>query len=143
MARKAKDLDSLLRLHDWTVDERRRELGSLIAREDLLVRVGEELDRRLAREQRTAAADPLSAGLAYAAFARAHGLQREQVERMVELVRIEIERARDRLADAYRDYKVFEEVQRERQRQEDREEARKEQVASNEVGQNQFRQRQG
>ena len=40
MTRKAKDLDSLLRLRSWAVDEQRRELGILLAREEELVREG-------------------------------------------------------------------------------------------------------
>ena len=141
MSRKAKDLDSLLRLHSWTVDERRRELGVLLAREEELIQFGHQLDRQLIAEQQVAAANPTTAGFSYAAFAKAHRLRREQLARNLAALRAEIEQARDQLADAYRQLKVYEEVQKERARLEREEEARKEQVAFDEIGETQFRQR--
>jgi flagellar FliJ protein len=141
LARKAKDLESLLRLHSWTVDERRRELGVLLAREEELIRFGQELDLQLIREQKIAAEDPTTAGFIYASFAENHRQRREQLARTLAALRSEIEQARDRLADAYRQLKVYEEVQKERTRQEREEEARKEQIAFDEIGETQFRQR--
>jgi flagellar export protein FliJ len=139
---KAKDLESLLRLHSWTVDERRRELGVLLAKEDELIRFGEELDRQLLREQKAAAAEPTTAGFIYAAFAEYHRWQREQLANALAALHGEIEAARDRLAEAYRQLKIYEEVQKERARNEREEEARKEQIAFDEIAQTQFRQRQ-
>ncbi|MTJ80962.1 MAG: hypothetical protein F8N37_08095 [Telmatospirillum sp.] len=141
MQRKAKDLESLLRLHNWTVDERRRELGVLLAREEDMILSGEEMDRQLIREQQTAAADPAGAGFIYSAYAKGYLVRREQLERALDALRGEILQARDRLADAYRQLKVFEEVQKGRQRQEDIEEGRKEQALFDEIAQTQYRQR--
>ncbi len=141
MSRKAKDLDSLLRLRSWAVDERRRELGILLSREEDLIREGEELARQLVREQQVAAADPTQAGLTYAAFAEDHRRRREQLARLVAELRVEIEAARERLADAYRQLKVLEEVQKERLRQERIDEARREQAIFDEIGQTQHRMR--
>ena len=141
MSRKAKDLESLLRLHSWTVDEHRRELGVLLAREEELIQFGRELDLQLIREQIVATENPTTSGFSYAAFAKLHRLRREQWQRTLEAMREEIEQARDRLADAYRQLKVYEEVQKERARLEKEEEARKEQIAFDEIGETQFRQR--
>jgi flagellar export protein FliJ len=141
LSRKAKDLESLLRLHSWTVDERRRELGVLLAREEELIQFGHELDRQLIREQQAASENPTTAGFSYAAFAEAHRLRREQLARTLADLRSEIEEARDRLADAYRQLKVYEEVQKDRARVERQEEARKEQIAFDEIGETQFRQK--
>lgn len=142
MSRKAKDLESLLRLHSWTVDERRRELGVLLAREEELIRFGQQLDLQLIREKKVATEDPTSAGYAYGAFVQYHRLRREQLERTLAALRSEIEQARDQLADAYRQLKVYEEVQKKRAEQERQEEARKEQIVFDEIGETQFRQRQ-
>lgn len=142
MSRKAVDLESLLRLRSWTVDERRRELGVLLAREEELIRQGQELERRLLAEQRIAAEDPVQAGFTYGFFAEDYKRRREQLERTLSDLRGEIAAARERLADAYRELKVMEEVQKERLRQEQVEEARKEQAVFDEIGQTQFRLRQ-
>lgn len=139
--RKAKDLESLLRLSSWTVDEKRRELGVLLAREEELKRFGQELDRQLVREQKAAAENPTTAGFQYAAFAQAHRQRKEQLARTLAALQVEIEAARDRLADAYRQQKVYEEVQKERARQERIEEDRKEQNRFDEIAETQFRQR--
>lgn len=141
MSRKAKDLESLLRLHSWTVDERRRELGVLLAREEELVQFGRRLDKEYLHEQKVAAADPTFAGYSFGAFAQSHRLRREQWLRTLGALRGEIEQARDHLAEAYRQLKVYEEVQEKRAEQERAEEARKEQIAFDEIGETQFRQR--
>jgi flagellar protein FliJ len=142
VSRKAADLETLLRLHSWTVDERRRELGVLLAREEQLIAEGEALQRRLLAEQRIAAEDPIQAGFAYGTFAEDYKRRREQLERILSDLREEILAARERLADAYRELKVMEEVQKERLHQEQVEEARKEQAVFDEIGQTQFRLRQ-
>jgi flagellar export protein FliJ len=136
---KAKDLESLLRLHNWTVDERRRELGVLLTREGELIAFGEAMARQLIEEQRVAAADPTTAGFIYAAFAQNHRLRREQLNRTLQALRGEIVEAQERLADAYRLLKVYEEVQKKRALQERQEEDRKEQIAFDEIGAVQFR----
>jgi flagellar export protein FliJ len=128
-------------LHSWTVDERRRELGMLFAREEELIRYGQQLDLQLIREQQVATEHPTSAGYSYAPFAQAHRLRREQLVRTLVALREEIEQAQDRLTEAYRQLKVYEEVQKERVRKESEEEARKEQIAYDEIGETQFRQR--
>jgi flagellar export protein FliJ len=141
LSRKAKDLESLLRLHSWTVDERRRELGVLLAREEELIQFGHALDRQLIHEQKVATEDPTTAGFMYAAFAGDHRLRREQLERTLAALRTEIEQAQDRLSEAYRQLKVYEEVQKARAKKEREEEARKDQIAFDEIGETQFRQR--
>jgi flagellar export protein FliJ len=135
VSRKAKDLDTLIRLNKWTVDERQRELGVLQQRESEWVLFGESLDRQLKREQEVAAADPMSAGQIYAVFATNHKVRREQLMLALHHLRIEIEHARDRLAEAYRGLKVYEEVQKNRAKHEQQEEARIEQATLDEIGQ--------
>ena len=93
------------------------------------------------REQQVAAADPTNAGFTYAAFAEDHRRRRERLARLKAELAVEIDAARDRLADAYRQLKVLEEVQKERRRQERAEEARREQAAFDEIAQTQHRMR--
>jgi flagellar export protein FliJ len=137
MSRKAADLDSLIRLHNWTVDERRRELGVLLQRQEELILLGQELDRQLMHEKSIAASDPTSAGFLYGAFAANHRLRRDQLKKVLADLRRQIDEARENLADAYRQLKVYEEVQKKRGEEERKEEARQEQVVLDEIGLNQ------
>ena len=141
MSKKAKDLDQLIRVNKWGVDERQRELGVLINREEDLIDQGHRLDAELAEEQRIAATDPTMAGFLYGGFADHHRVRKEQLRHILHAIRLEIEDARERLADAYRQLKVYEEVQKNRATREDAEEARQEQVALDEIGLNQHRRR--
>lgn len=141
MSKKAKDLDQLIRVNKWGVDERQRELGVLINREEDLIDQGHRLDAELAEEQRIAATDPTMAGFLYGGFADHYRVRKEQLRHILHAIRLEIEDARERLADAYRQLKVYEEVQKNRATREDAEEARQEQVALDEIGMNQHRRR--
>ena len=141
MSKKAKDLDQLIRVNKWGVDERQRELGILVNREEDLIDQGHRLDAELAEEQRIAATDPTMAGFLYGGFADHYRVRKEQLRHILHAIRLEIEDARERLADAYRQLKVYEEVQKNRATREDAEEARQEQVALDEIGLNQHRRR--
>lgn len=141
MSKKAKDLDQLIRVNKWGVDERQRELGVLINREEDLIAQGHRLDAELAQEQSIAASDPTLAGFLYGGFADRYRLRKEQLRQMLHAIRLEIEDARERLAEAYRQLKVYEEVQKDRATREAAEEARQEQIALDEIGLNQHRRR--
>jgi len=139
MANKAADLDTLIRLRKWTVDERQRELGALVAREDQLIAYGKELERQLIREGEIARADPTSAGFQFGAYAVEHKKRRERLAITIAAVRHEIEIARENLARAFRERKTMEEVQKARRVREAAEAARIEQAELDEVAQNQHR----
>jgi len=142
VSKKAKDLDQLIRVNQWGVDERQRELGVLISREEELIQAGHRLDQELAHEQQIAATDPTMAGFLYGGFADRYRIRKEQLRQMLHALRLEIEEARERLAEAYRQLKVYEEVQKERVKREAAEESRQEQLAMDEIGMNQYRRRQ-
>ena len=137
MANKAADLDSLVRLRRWSVDERRRELAALIAREEQLIAYGVELEKQLVREGEVAKANPTSAGFMFGPFAEDHRKRRERLAVTLKAVRAEIEDARERLAAAYRERKTMEAVQEGRVKRERAEADRLEQAALDEVAQNQ------
>lgn len=139
MSHKAKDMNALIRLHKWTVDEKQRELGVLQTRESQLIAEGQQLERQMAEERRIAAANPTVAGFLFGAFAVDYRRRQEELAAQLQALRQEIEAARDRLADAFRRLKVYEEVQKNRATQEKKEEAHKEQVILDEIGQVQHR----
>ncbi len=139
MARTAADLDSLIRLREWVVDERRRELGALIAREDQLINYGRELERQLIREGEVVKSDASVVGFMFGPFAEDHKKRRERLAITLAAVRREIEDARERLAAAFRERKVMEEVQKSRADRERIAAARIEQVELDEIAANQHR----
>ncbi|OIQ91284.1 hypothetical protein GALL_268180 [mine drainage metagenome] len=141
MRKTAKDMNQLIRVNQWGVDERQRELGVLISREEELIGQGHALDQELAREQAIAAEDPTTAGFLYGGFALRYRQRKEQLRQMLHGIRVEIEAARERLAEAYRQLKVYEEVQKGRARREAQEEAQRERQVMDEIGMTQFRRR--
>jgi flagellar export protein FliJ len=140
MGNTAADLNSLIRLRKWVVDERQRELGALIQREDQLIAYGRELERQLIREGELVKADP-TAGFMFGPFAEDHKKRRERLAITLAAVRKEIEDARERLAAAYRERKTMEEVQKTRAERERVEANRREQVELDEIAATQYRMR--
>lgn len=139
MPRTASDLNSLIRLRNWTVDERRRELGALIQREDQLIAYGRELERQLVREGEVVKSDNSMVGFMFGPFAEDHKKRRQRLAITLAAVRKEIEDARERLAAAYRERKTMEEVQKTRATRERTEAARVEQTELDEIAANQHR----
>ncbi len=138
MGQKAADLDSLIRLRKWAVDERQRELGALVAREDQLITYGRELERQLIREGELVRSDP-TASFMFGPFAEDHKKRRERLAITLAAVRKEIEQARDRLAAAFRERKTMEEVQKTRAENERVEANRLEQIELDEIAATQYR----
>lgn len=134
-------LKTLIRLHKFDVDEKRRVLVALQTREDQIIAELERGVEMLAREQQVAAADSTEAGFIYGAFAHRWIDTRDQLTRMLEAVRAEIVQARDALADAFSQLKTFEISQRERERKEKAVADKKEQIFLDEIGLNQHRRR--
>src|SRR5579863_1813023 len=128
MSKKSEEIKTLIRVQSWTVDEQRRILNQLLDREHVLIEDGHRLDRQLIAEQQVAAADPRMAGFAYVAYAKAHRIKRDNINVTLAAVRAEIEKQRDAVAEAYRELKVLEEVQKNWLEAERLEEARREQI---------------
>lgn len=133
-------LDSLIRLHRWQVDERRRHLADL---EGLAAQLAEEhhrLDREQAREQAAAAASP-EAAFAYAAYARQLIERRRKLTQSQAEVAEQIERSRAMLAEAFQEVKRYEIMAANRTRQQERRAARRQQRVLDDLGADAFRRR--
>ncbi len=139
----AKDLHTLIRLNEWSVDERRRELGqvlqSLADLEDGLHRLGEEL----AREQQVVQASPDEAGFFYGNYANAVIDRRDHLKNGIARMEDEVAKAREKLNDAYRDLKKYEVVQENRDLRAAQEEAREERITLDELGLQVYRAKHG
>jgi len=124
----AKGLKTLIRLSEWTVDEKRRELGikleNLATLEDNLDALGKEL----IREQTSAASSPQEAGLYYGNYADQVIARREQLHVDIADMEHQVSEARDALNEAYRELKKYEVAEQTRKDREAKELDRKEQI---------------
>jgi len=138
-----KGLATLIRLSKWTVDDKRRALTALQAREDEILADIAAAEARLIEEQRTAAEDATGIGFLYGAYARLWLDRRAQLDSMLEQIRAEIVRAGDELSAAFNQLKTYEITERERNRRAAEERDRKEQAFLDEIGLNIHRRRRG
>lgn len=135
----AANIKSLIRLHEWNVDEKRRKLGELLRLQADLEDQLKRLEDEHAREKEAAAADPTGAGLAYANYAKQARQRKDNLEDSIRQMDIVIGHARDELSDAYQELKKFETVEKNRQRRYELEQARREQIMLDEIALNQHR----
>lgn len=130
----AKDLQILIRLNEWTVDERRRELsdvlGSLESLENGLRRLREEL----AREQQAVQSSPNEAGFFYGNYAAGVIQRRQHLNDGIVQMEAKVADAQDRLDEAYRELKKFEIAQEHRNFELAQEIGRQEQSEMDELG---------
>ena len=126
-------LDQLVRLHGWTLDERRRKAADLEALADRLRADLARIDGELENEAATASASPelRAAFSAYAAIARK---RRDKLARSVVDVEEEIERARADVTEAFQTLKRYEQALANRKAREADTRRRREQLAGDEMG---------
>lgn len=130
----ATNLQSLIRLGKWHLDERRRALAALHEREDQTLEALRLSDEELVYERAAAEGDALGAGLAFGGFYGRHLERREALLRQLDALRAEIEIARDELAETYRQLKTYETAEANRLRRERAETERREQATLDEIG---------
>ncbi len=128
------NLNSLIRLHEWRVDEKRRTLGDLLRVVGDLETRARRLEEDLANEQGVARASPDEAGFMYGHYARAVILQRERIAESIAATERKIAAAREALNEAYRDLKKYELAQRARDGRAAGERERAEQLVLDELG---------
>lgn len=135
----AANIKSLIRLHEWNVDEKRRKLGELLRLQGDLEEQLRQLEAEHERERQAAADDPTGAGLTYANYAHHVRQRRDNLKDSIEQMEIVIGYARDELADSYQELKKYETVEQNRQRRYELEQSRREQIMLDEVALNQHR----
>ncbi len=130
----AKGLKTLVRLSEWTVDEKRRSLGVLLRQFDELEASLANLEKELIVEQRAAAASPHEAGINYGRYAASVISRREYLNRAIETMETQIVSAREDLSDAYLELKKYEVAERNRKQRETDELDRREQSVLDDIG---------
>lgn len=110
-----KDLDGLIRMHKWQLDEKRRALAELETFADRLADEMAKLDRDVAREREAAgeAPDPVPG---FAAWLKAATARRKRLEQSMTSISAQVEAARDEIAAAFQELKKYELARDDRRR---------------------------
>lgn len=138
-----KTLKNLIRLHEWRLDERRRELAGELKQLDVMRGSLESLKSEILREQNAARlSEELLVGAAYAPYAQVAMTRRQNLEHSIRLKEQHVEEARARLAEAFKDLKTYEISQANREKKEAIELARRDQNTLDEIGLNAYRMKQ-
>jgi flagellar export protein FliJ len=130
----ANELHSLIRLHRWGVDEKRRRLAELLRVAAGLEDRGRRLEAEIKNEQAVAGASPVEVGFIYGNYAEAVIGRRQRIAGSIAGTEVEIAAAREELGDAYRELKKYEIAQDERDKRQAEELSRKEQIILDELG---------
>ena len=137
----AKGLETLIRLNEWSVDQKRRKLGELLRLIDGFEAESRKLEQDLINEQTAAAASPNEAGFLYGYYADTVIDRRAIIQISTQQLGKEADEAREEVSLAYRELKKFETAMEVRKKREEAELARKEQLELDEVGMQTFNQK--
>lgn len=135
-----KGLDSVIRVHEWKLDEKRKKVSELERLAQRLHGQLADLDRELKTEQKIAGADQEVAGI-YGNFAAGVIRRREKIIRSLAEIEQALSQALDEVAAAFREFKKFDII---RQRNRERSaflEKRRQQGELDEAGLGVFRRR--
>jgi len=126
-------LDQLVRLHRWTLDEKRQKLAELERfRAKLLANI-DALEADLAREQAAAERSEVSS-FSLPAFIKATIDRRRKIEGSIAEIDRSIAAARDEITQAFQEFKKYETAHGNHLRREAQKQSRREQAASDELG---------
>ena len=130
----AKNLNGLIRLHQWMVDEKRRKHGELLKMLAELEDQTRRLEIEVIDEQKAAANAPETAGFLYGNYARQVIERRARLAKSIAIMETQIAGAREELNETYRELKKFQVAQEVRDRRAALEAARRDQSVLDEVG---------
>ncbi len=128
-----KPRNTLVRLHKWQVDEKRKHLATLYALRDELVLKLKAVDATVLREQEivnSSAGSRADVAFSYGAFAQAAIMQQENIQRSIQSADEQIDDALEAVADAFKSLKRQEIAAANQQNRKDRARARIEQITS-------------
>lgn len=126
------ELDTLIRLHRWQLDEKRRALADLQALADRLEEEKARLEAEVAREQE-AARNSADVAFSYAGFAQVAIERRRRLEQSVAQIHAQVAVATDEVAEAFQELKRYELAQEGRDRRERQRRRRREGILLDEV----------
>ncbi len=109
-----KGLEGMIRLHKWQLDEKRRQLNDLEAMRDDLLRQKALLAEQLSFEQQKAAAAPV-VDFAYANYATSVMQRQQNLQNSLNEIEASIEDMKEQVAEAFKEMKKYEIVERREQ----------------------------
>jgi flagellar export protein FliJ len=125
-------LDQLVRLHRWTLDEKRQKLAELERFRTKLLANIETLEADLAREQAAAERSPVSS-VSLPAYIKATVERRRKIEGSIAELEKSIAAAREEITLAFQEFKKYETAHGNHQRREAMKRARREQASADEM----------
>lgn len=136
-----RDLHALIRLHQFRVDEKRREVGGMIAVVTNLERQARELEAEILKEQEIAAKSPIEAGAIYGHYATLAIRRRAQFAAAIAEMEKRLAQAQDEMREEFKELKGYEIIQEVRDAEAALDAARAEQFVLDEIGLNSYRRR--
>lgn len=103
-----KTRNTLVRLHKWQVDEKRKRLAELYASRAEFEKKMQQVEETISREQafvNASAGSPGDVGFSYGAFAQAAIMQRENIQRSIQSIDEMTVEALEAVAEAYKSLK--------------------------------------
>jgi flagellar protein FliJ len=137
----ARGLETLIRLNEWSVDQKRRKLGEIMGLIGGFEAEARKLEEDLIKEQAAASASPNEAGFLYGYYADATIQRRTIIQISIQQLEVQADEAREEVNQAYRELKKFETALQTRTKREEAEIARQDQLALDEVGMQSFLQK--
>ena len=129
-----KTLRSLIRLYQFNVDEKRREVGGMIAVLNDLERQAGELETKISEEKTIAGASPEEAGILFGNYTAHYILKRERISATIKQMEEKLKIGQEQMRENYRDLKGVEMTQEARENREALKQARLEQAVLDEIG---------
>jgi flagellar export protein FliJ len=126
-------LDSMVRVHRWILDEKRRKLVDL---ERFVMKMREELadlDEQVALERQTASQAPFESRQAYASFHAAAVERRRRLQTTIDNLQREVDAAREEVNEAFGELKGYEGARENAIRRQLAERARRDQLVLDET----------
>lgn len=125
-------LDGIIRLRKWELDEKRRELASLLGERDEIVYAIDAIGEEMAEQARNSNLEV--SAIAIGAYMEGARVKQRHLAQMLAAKEDEVVEHQDRVADGFRELKTFE-IARERELARiDAAEAKEEQQAFDELG---------
>ena len=137
----AKGLETLIRLNEWSVDQKRRKLGDLSRLINGFEVELKKLEQDLLNEQAAAAASPNEGGFLYGYYANRVIDRRSIIHISIDQLEKDADGAREELSEAYREMRKFKTALDARKAGEKAELDKKEQIELDEVAIGTFNQK--
>lgn len=136
-----KGIDSIIRLHEWQLDEKRRKVADLERLAQRLHSQMSDLETEIRVEQKIASEDPLLGG-AYGNYACAVMRRREKLLKSLGRIEFEMTRAQEEVAAAFQEFKKFDLIRNRNRERAAAEAKRVQQIELDEAGLGVFRRHQ-